>query len=119
MKGIIGKKIGMTSVFAQDGKQTACTIIEAGPCTITQIKTLDSDGYAAVQLAFGEKNEKHSTKSEISHFAKSNSTPKRFVKEFRDYSIDKALGEIVSVDIFAEGDKVEIDTRTGEYRKRV
>ena len=108
MKGIIGKKIGMTSVFAQDGKQTACTIIEAGPCTITQIKTLDSDGYAAVQLAFGEKNEKHSTKSEISHFAKSNSTPKRFVKEFRDYSIDKALGEIVSVDIFAEGDKVEI-----------
>lgn len=108
MKGIIGKKIGMTSIFAQDGKQTACTIIEAGPCVVTQVKTKDSDGYSALQLAFGDKNEKHSTKSEINHFAKSSSSPKRFVKEFRDYSIDKALGETISVDIFAEGDKVEV-----------
>lgn len=108
MKGIIGKKIGMTSIFAQDGKQTACTIIEAGPCVVTQVKTKDSDGYSALQLAFGDKNEKHSTKSEINHFAKSSSAPKRFVKEFRDYSIDKALGETISVDIFAEGEKVEV-----------
>ena len=108
MKGITGKKIGMTSIFAQDGKQTACTIIEAGPCVVTQVKTKDSDGYSALQLAFGDKNEKHSTKSEINHFAKSSSAPKRFVKEFRDYSIDKALGETISVDIFAEGEKVEV-----------
>lgn len=108
MKGIIGKKIGMTSIFAQDGKQTACTIIEAGPCTVTQVKTIDSDGYAALQLAFGDKKEKKATKAEINHFAKSSSSPKRFVKEFRDYSLDIALGQTISVDIFAEGDSVEV-----------
>ena len=70
MKGIIGKKIGMTSIFAADGKQTACTIIEAGPCTVTQVKTQESDGYTALQLAFGDKKEKHSTKAELNHFAK-------------------------------------------------
>jgi large subunit ribosomal protein L3 len=108
MKGIIGKKIGMTSVFGADGKQTACTIIEAGPCTVTQVKSKDTDGYAALQLAFGDKKEKHSTKSEINHFAKAQAAPKRFVKEFRDSSLEKALGESVTVDIFAEGDKVEV-----------
>jgi large subunit ribosomal protein L3 len=108
MKGIIGKKIGMTSVFAADGKQTACTIIEAGPCTVTQVKTNDTDGYSALQLAFGDKKEKHATKAEISHFSKANTSAKKFVKEFRDYSIEKALGEIVTVDIFEEGDKVEV-----------
>lgn len=108
MKGIIGKKIGMTSVFGADGKQTACTIIEAGPCTVTQVKSKDTDGYTALQLAFGDKKEKHSTKSEINHFAKAQAAPKRFVKEFRDSSLEKALGETVTVDIFAEGDKVEV-----------
>ncbi|MBN8663034.1 MAG: 50S ribosomal protein L3 [Chitinophagales bacterium] len=108
MKGIIGKKIGMTSVFSPDGKQTACTIIEAGPCVVTQVKTVDTDGYTALQLAFGDKNEKHSIKAELNHFAKANTAAKRFVKEFRDYSIEKALGETITVDIFAEGEKVDV-----------
>ena len=108
MKGIIGKKIGMTSIFGEDGKQIACTIIEAGPCTITQVKTLDVDGYSAVQIALGDKKEKHSTKSEINHYAKAQTAPKRFVKEFRDYSLEVALGETITLDMFSEGDTVEV-----------
>ncbi|WP_026751396.1 50S ribosomal protein L3 [Sediminibacterium sp. C3] len=108
MKGIIGKKIGMTSIFAADGKQTACTIIEVAPNTVTQIKTQETDGYSAVQLAFGDKKEKHATKAEINHFAKAQTTAKKFVKEFRNYSIEKNLGETVTVDIFSEGDTVEV-----------
>ena len=108
MKGIIGKKIGMTSIFSADGVQTACTIIEAGPCTVTQVKTVDTDGYNALQLAFGDKNEKHTTASEKGHFAKSGSDFKKFIKEFRDYSIDKSAGETVTVDIFTEGEKVDV-----------
>ena len=108
MKGIIRKKIGMTSIFGQDGKQIACTIIEAGPCTVTQVKTLEIDGYSAVQLALGDKKEKHSTKSEINHYAKAQTAPKRFVKEFRNYSLEKALGETVTLDIFEEGDAIEV-----------
>src|ERR1700749_1918863 len=108
MKGIIGKKVGMRSIFSPDGKQTAVTIIEAGPCVVTQVKTKDTDGYTSHQLSFGEKKEKHSTAAEKNHFAKSNTSPKQFVKEFRNFSIEKALGESVTVDIFAEGDKVEV-----------
>ncbi len=98
----------MTSVFSTDGRQTACTIIEAGPCVVTQVKTKDTDGYNAVQLGFGDKNEKHSIKSEISHFSKANTPAKKIVKEFRDYSLQKNIGETISVDIFSEGDKVEV-----------
>jgi large subunit ribosomal protein L3 len=108
MKGIIGKKIGMTSVFDPTGKQTACTIIEAGPCVITQVRTKDDDGYSALQLAFGDKNEKHSNKSETNHFAKSSTSPKKFVKEFRDFSVEKNIGETITVDIFSEGEKVDV-----------
>ena len=108
MKGIIGKKIGMTSIFTPDGKQTACTIIEAGPCVVTQVKTKDSDGYNALQLGFGDKNEKHSNNAERNHFAKSQTAPKKIVKEFRDYFQDKNLGDTVTVDIFAEGEKVDV-----------
>lgn len=108
MKGIIGKKIGMTSIFGSDGKQTACTIIEAGPCVVTQIKTHESDGYAAVQIAFGEKKEKNSTKAEINHFAKANTTSKRVVKEFRNYSLNQSLGDTVTCGIFSEGENVEV-----------
>jgi large subunit ribosomal protein L3 len=108
MKGIIGKKIGMTSIFSPDGKQTPCTIIEAGPCVVTQVKTENSDGYTAHQLAFGDKNDKHSTASEKGHFAKSSSSPKRIVKEFRNFSIDKNIGESVTVEIFSEGEKVDV-----------
>jgi large subunit ribosomal protein L3 len=108
MKGIIGKKIGMTSIFEPGGRQLACTIIEAGPCVVTQVKTKETDGYSALQLAFGDKNDKHSTKSEKNHFSKASTSPKKFVKEFRDYSLEKNIGETITLDIFAEGDKVEV-----------
>ena len=84
MRGIIGKKIGMTSIFNADGKHVPCTIIEAGPCTVTQVKTQDTDGYNALQLAFGEKKEKHTTQAQQGHFDKSGSTPKKIIKELSD-----------------------------------
>ena len=108
MKGIIGKKIGMTSIFTPDGKQQACTIIEAGPCIVSQIKTKDTDGYTAVQLAYGDKREKHINKSEAGHFAKASASAKKIVKEFRDFSIEKAIGETVTCEIFTEGEKVDV-----------
>jgi large subunit ribosomal protein L3 len=108
MKGIIGKKIGMTSIFDPGGKQIACTIIEAGPCVVTQVKTQESDGYSALQLSFGDKKESRTTLAEKNHFAKANTAAKKFVKEFRNYSEEKALGETISVDIFAEGENVEV-----------
>jgi large subunit ribosomal protein L3 len=108
MKAIIGKKIGMTSIFSTDGKQTACTIIEAGPCVVTQVKNMDVDGYSALQLGFGDKKEKHSNQAEINHFSKAQTAPKQFVKEFRDYFQDKNIGETITVDIFAEGEKVDV-----------
>ncbi|HMU09062.1 MAG TPA: 50S ribosomal protein L3 [Ferruginibacter sp.] len=108
MKSIIGKKIGMTSIFDVSGKQTAVTIIEAGPCVVTQKKTVETDGYNALQIAFGDKKEKHSTKSETGHFAKAQTPSKKFVKEIRDSEIDKNVGETITVDIFTEGDKIEV-----------
>lgn len=108
MKGIIGKKIGMTSIFDPSGKQTACTIIEAGPCVVTQVKTQETDGYSAIQVAFGDKKEKHATAAEKGHFSKANTPAKKFVKEFRNSSLEKNIGDTISVDIFAEGEKVEV-----------
>ena len=108
MKSIIGKKIGMTSIFDATGKQTAVTIIEAGPCVVTQKKTVATDGYNALQIAFGDKKEKHSLKSEIAHFAKANTAPKKIVKEIRDSETDKNIGETITIDIFAEGDSIEV-----------
>ena len=98
----------MTSIFDTNGKQTAVTIIEAGPCVVTQKKTVETDGYNALQIAFGDKKEKHSTKSEVSHFAKANTAPKKFVQEIRDSEIDKNVGESITVDIFAEGDSIAV-----------
>jgi len=98
----------MTSIFSPDGKQTSCTIIEAGPCVVTQVKTTDTDGYNALQLAFGDKNEKHTNNAEKNHFAKANTSAKKVVREFRDYSIEKNLGELITVDIFTEGEKVDV-----------
>jgi large subunit ribosomal protein L3 len=108
MKGIIGKKIGMTSIFETNGKQTACTIIEAGPCVVTQKKTVDTDGYEALQLAFGEAKVKNTPKAQINHFAKSNSGPKSVVKELRNCSLVKEVGEFITCEIFAEGEKVNV-----------
>ncbi len=108
MKGIIGKKLGMTSVFDTSGKQVACTIIEAGPCTVTQVKSQENDGYTALQLAFGEKSEKRAIQAEKGHFAKANTTPKKYIKEFRNYDTEKAIGEIITCEIFAEGETVSV-----------
>lgn len=108
MKSIIGKKIGMTSIFDTTGKQTAVTIIEAGPCVVTQKKTVETDGYNAIQIAFGDKKEKHSIKAEVNHFAKANTAPKKFVQEIRDSELTQAVGESITVDIFAEGDNVAV-----------
>jgi large subunit ribosomal protein L3 len=108
MKSIIGKKIGMTSIFDAAGKQTAVTIIEAGPCVVTQKKTVENDGYNALQIAFGEKKEKHTTKAALNHFSKAQTSPKKVVKEIRDCETDRAVGETITVDIFSEGDKVAV-----------
>ena len=108
MKSIIGKKVGMTSIFDTTGKQTAVTIIEAGPCVVTQKKTVETDGYNALQIAFGDKKEKHSNKAEINHFSKASTAPKRFVQEIRDSETDKNVGETITCDIFAEGDSVAV-----------
>ncbi len=107
MKGIIGKKVGMTSVFV-NGKQTAVTVIEAGPCVVTQIKTKESDGYSAIQLAFDDKKEKQTPKPLIGHFKKAGTTPKRKVVEFRDYDFEKVVGDTVLATTYEEGDLVNV-----------
>lgn len=108
MKGLIGKKVGMTSIFEPNGKQTACTIIEAGPCVITQVKTQENDGYSALQISFGEKKEKNSNKPLLGHFAKANTSSKSVVKEIRNCSITKAIGETIDCGIFEEGEFVNV-----------
>ena len=108
MKGIIGKKLGMTIIYDPTGKQTACTVIEAGPCIVTQVKTKDTDGYDALQLSFGDKKESRTTLPEKNHFAKAGTSAKKYSKEFRDFSIEKNIGESITVDIFEEGEKVSV-----------
>lgn len=98
----------MTSIFSSDGKQTACTIIEAGPCIVTQVKTKETDGYNALQVAFGDKKEKHTLAAEKNHYAKANTPAKKFIREFRDSSMQKALGEAITVEIFTEGETVDV-----------
>jgi large subunit ribosomal protein L3 len=110
MSGIIGKKIGMTSLFDANGKNVACTVIEAGPCFVTQVRTLENDGYEAIQLAYEDKKEKHSNKAEIGHFKKAGIAPKRIVKEFTRFEADhqKTFGDILKVDIFEEGEFIDV-----------
>ncbi|MBK8805662.1 MAG: 50S ribosomal protein L3 [Bacteroidales bacterium] len=109
MLGLIGKKVGMTSIFTEDGKNVACTVIEAGPCTVTQIRTFEKEGYSAVQLGFGSKKEKNTTKAEIGHFNKVKIAPARKVVEFRDFKKELGLGEsIVAGDIFTVGEKISV-----------
>jgi large subunit ribosomal protein L3 len=108
MSGIIGKKIGMTSIFSANGKYIPCTVIEAGPCVVTQVKTLEKDGYASVQLGFEEKKEKHTSSAMQGHFKKASTTPKRKLVEFKFFETEKNLGEVVNVELFAEGDFVDV-----------
>ncbi len=108
MPGLIGKKIGMTSVFSVEGKNIPCTVIEAGPCTVTQIRTLKTDGYEAVQLGFVEKKEKHATKAEIGHYKKAGTTPKRKVVEFDGFDGDVKLGDVITVDILEADSFIDI-----------
>lgn len=109
MNGIIGKKVGMTSIFNEAGKLIACTAIEVGPCVVTQVKTEEKDGYNAVQIGFGEKKEKNTTKALKGHFEKANTSPKAKLVEFRqDAEIDAKLGDVVSIDIFNVGDSVDV-----------
>lgn len=116
MNGLIGKKIGMTSIFDKDGKNIACTVIEAQPNIVTQIKTNETDGYDAIQLGYGEAKEKNTSAALLGHFGKANTSPKRKVVEFRNSTVDKKLGdEIVLTEIFSEGDKVNaIGTSKGK-----
>jgi large subunit ribosomal protein L3 len=120
MPGIIGRKIGMTSIFSADGENIACTVIQAGPCVVTQVKNEDTDGYRAVQLAYGEKKEKHTTKAVLGHFKKANTSPKKNMVEFRDFrkefdGIIELGKEIRIQDIFIEGDFVDaIGTSKGK-----
>jgi len=105
MSGIIGKKIGMTSIYGGEGQYVACTVVEAGPCVVTQVKTVETDGYEAVQLSYGEKKEKHTTKPLAGHFKKANTTPKRRLVEFKGFDTPFQLGDTLQVkDIFAEGE---------------
>ena len=111
MSGLIGKKIGMTSVFDAEGRNIPCTVIEAGPCVVTQIRTEEVDGYAAVQLAYDEKKEKHTSAPLMGHFKKANTTPKCKLVEFaNDFNKELQLGDTITVaDIFAEGEESWVD----------
>jgi len=108
MTGLIGKKIGMTSVFSVEGKNIPCTVIEAGPCVVTQVKTVETDGYVAVQMGFGSKKEKNTSKAEFGHFQKAGTEPKRDVVEFRDYDGEYNLGDTITVDVINAESWVDI-----------
>jgi large subunit ribosomal protein L3 len=107
MPGIIGRKVGMTSIYSAEGKATPCTVIEAGPCVVTQVKTQDRDGYEAVQLGFGERKEKNTPNALKGHFKKANTTPKMNLVEFKGFE-ELNLGDVVDVSIFAEGEFVDV-----------
>ncbi len=110
MSGLIGKKIGMTSMFDAAGKNIPCTVIQAGPCVVTQIKTKDKDGYEAIQLAFDDKKEKNTSKALQGHFAKAKTTPKRMIAEFTRFEKghQKDFGDILGVDVFIEGEFIDV-----------
>ena len=108
MSGLIGRKIGMTSIFDENGKNIPCTVIETGPCTVTQVRTEEVDGYNALQLGFDDKAEKHVNKAAAGHFKKAGVSAKRKVVEFRDFEGDYKLGDTIGVDLFVEGEFVDI-----------
>jgi len=112
VNGLIGKKIGMTSIFDDAGNNTACTVVEAGPCVVTQVKTVESDGYKAIQLGFGEAKVKNTTKALMGHYDNAGTTPKRKLVEFRNFSKDFdqeiKVGDVVMAEIFEEGDMINV-----------
>ncbi|MFH1160538.1 MAG: 50S ribosomal protein L3 [bacterium] len=110
MSGLIGKKIGMTSIYDANGKNTPCTVIEAGPCVVTQVRSKEKEGYDAIQLAFEDKKEKHTTKAERGHFAKAGISAKKVVAEFTRFEAghQKTFGDIIKVDIFVEGEYIDV-----------
>lgn len=116
MNGLIGKKIGMTSIYDEDGRNIACTVVESLPNIVTQVKTVDSDGYNAIQVGYGDAKEKNTSKQMMGHFKNANTTPKRKIVEFRDCSLEKALGDEINIsEVFEEGDYVNaIGTSKGK-----
>lgn len=116
MSGIIGKKVGMTTIFNAEGQAVPCTLIEAGPCVVTQVRTEEKDGYSAIQLGYGEKKEKNTSRPLVGHFKKAGTTPKRKLIEFKEFEKEYSLGETIRVeDVFAEGDFLDI---TGNSKGR-
>jgi large subunit ribosomal protein L3 len=109
MQGLIGKKVGMTSIFDENGKNIPCTVLQAGPCVVTQIKTLEKDGYFAVQLGFDDKKEKHTTMAEMGHFKKVNTTPKRKLIEFTGFAEGQVKeGEVLTAELFRPDNWVDV-----------
>ena len=108
MPGLLGKKIGMTSVFSADGKNVPCTVIEAGPCVVTQIKSVEKDGYAAVQVGFQEAKEKHTSKPLMGHFKRAGVTPKRHLAEFKGFEQEFNLGDVITVELFNDVTYVDV-----------
>ena len=108
MSGLLGKKIGMTSVFSAEGKNVPCTVIEVGPCVVTQVKTVEKDGYAAVQVGFQDKKEKNTTKPMLGHFKKAGVTPKRHLAEFKGFDKELNLGDTLTVEFFNDSAFVDV-----------
>jgi len=109
VKGLIGKKVGMTSIYTEAGNNVACTVVEMNPSVVTQVKTKDSDGYSALQIAYGERKEKNTPKALKGHFAKAKTTPKHKVVELRDFDINKTVGDSLTIEeVFQAGDKVKV-----------
>ena len=108
MSGLIGKKIGMTNIFAEDGKILPCTVVQAGPCTVTQVRTKNHDGYDALQLGFNEKSEKSTNKSELGHYKKSGAMPMKKLVEFKGFENDYKLGDKITVEHFNVGEYVDV-----------
>lgn len=108
MKAILGRKIGMTNIFNNKGKRVPCTVLEVGPCFVTQVKTEKTDGYSAVQLAFGDKKEKNTPNPMLGHFKKAGVDPKRHLMEVRDFNFEKNIGDEITLDIFEEGETVSV-----------
>jgi large subunit ribosomal protein L3 len=108
MSGLIGRKIGMTSIFDENGKNIPCTVIEAGPCVVTQVRTEEVDGYVALQLGFDDKSEKQTVKAEASHFKKAGTVAKKKVVEIKEFEKEHKLGDVITVDLFIEGEFVDV-----------